>query len=275
MACWRNLMACAWAAICLLCWPDVLKHLCGHFGQRTRACTTRCEQGFSASTHVQRLDRQPQRLDTNHRNHSRSHVPQAAASCTGQPTETLLGPRRNSMRMSATGAGPAPTLTGTNLPAPAAVISSQQAPAARARPTPVAQRCVWIYQRRSKLSFRPYDSATDAIDTPGRQHTCATCALNSALCRHRPRRACPAPSMDPSNRCSSRVCAALPMQLYSSPNAAITAGSNRLRPSTTTGVSRAAAFASAISAACANLPTPPGLHEHVLSLTCVGEPSRQ
>ena len=50
--------------------------------------------------------------------------------------------------------------------------------------------------------------------------------------------------MTPAHRCYSRVFAGRPMQWYSTPSAAITAGSYRLRPSNTTGVRSVALMSS-------------------------------
>ncbi len=58
-----------------------------------------------ARAHVQRLARQPNRIDSDHRNHSRSQAAHSPVADTGQLTLTVAAPRRTSMRMSAGGAG--------------------------------------------------------------------------------------------------------------------------------------------------------------------------
>lgn len=55
-----------------------------------------CKQALGAGAHVHRLRAQPQRVDTDHRNTSRSHSAQSAAAETGQVTLTPSAPRLNS-----------------------------------------------------------------------------------------------------------------------------------------------------------------------------------
>jgi hypothetical protein len=58
------------------------------------------EQALGASAHVYWLRAQPQRVDADHRNTSRSHAAQSAAAETGQVTLTPSVPRLNLRRMS-------------------------------------------------------------------------------------------------------------------------------------------------------------------------------
>ena len=65
-------------------------------------------RGYQASdasgAHVYRGCCQPQRVDADHRSHSRSQAPQSSASSLGHITVTKDVPRRNSMRISAVAA---------------------------------------------------------------------------------------------------------------------------------------------------------------------------
>lgn len=67
-----------------------------------------CQQTFRTHTHVNRSGGQPQRVDADHRSHSRNQAPQSPASSLGHITVTEDVPRRNSMRIS----GMAATATG-------------------------------------------------------------------------------------------------------------------------------------------------------------------
>ena len=65
----------------------------------TRQCSV------SACTHIHGLNGQPDGINTNHRNHSRSHTAQAALSCSGHFTTIVALTRVTSTRMSGVGSG--------------------------------------------------------------------------------------------------------------------------------------------------------------------------
>ena len=52
--------------------------------------------GFCARAHVQRLHRQPQLIDANHRNSSRLQAASCAAAATGHTSDSVVAPRRSS-----------------------------------------------------------------------------------------------------------------------------------------------------------------------------------
>ena len=58
------------------------------------------EQPFGAGAHVHRLDREPQRVDADHRGNSRIQAAHSAAAATGQLTLMAVEPRRSSTRIS-------------------------------------------------------------------------------------------------------------------------------------------------------------------------------
>ena len=58
------------------------------------------QRRLGAGAHVQRLDRQPHRVDADHCSNSRIQAAQSLAAAIGQVTFTAVAPRRSSMRMS-------------------------------------------------------------------------------------------------------------------------------------------------------------------------------
>lgn len=73
------------------------------------------QSSLGAGTHVQRLNRHPDRLDADQRKISRSQAALAAAALDGQFTTTVVAPRSSSMRMfDAVGEGVASSCTGMN-----------------------------------------------------------------------------------------------------------------------------------------------------------------
>lgn len=63
------------------------------------------DQTIGTSPHVHRLDREPHRIDADHRNSSRIQAAHAGAASTGQLTLIAVVPRRSSIRISAPWAG--------------------------------------------------------------------------------------------------------------------------------------------------------------------------
>jgi len=154
------------------------------------------QRGLGASAHVQRLTRQPDRLDPDHRSSSRSHSAQSDAADVGQLTVTCRSPRRTSMRTSlpdglacgalaSVGSGivKATNRCGPGLTAtvPLAVTVSMAA---------VSSHCLTPRPRRhclTKFAFRPNDKATAAVDAPGSLQAAKTSRFNCGLCRRRGR----------------------------------------------------------------------------------------
>ncbi len=62
------------------------------------------QSAVCAGTHVQWLGGRPQGVDADHLSRSRIQAAQCSAAQTGQVSELLVAPRRNSMRMSGVGA---------------------------------------------------------------------------------------------------------------------------------------------------------------------------
>lgn len=93
--------------------------------------------------HVHRACGQPQRVDADHRSHSRSQAAHSPAHCSGQLTVALEAPRRNSMRISVEVVATAAcgSCTGKNS-APGLVAT-----AARLPPPPSSVRPSWLNQR--------------------------------------------------------------------------------------------------------------------------------
>lgn len=63
------------------------------------------QRDVGARAHVQRLGRQPPRIDTDHRCSSRIHAAHSDAAATGQETLTVSAPLRSSMTNSCSGVG--------------------------------------------------------------------------------------------------------------------------------------------------------------------------
>jgi hypothetical protein len=133
--------------------------------------------------HVERLHRQPGRIDADHLMSSRSSSAHSRAAEAGQCTLILLDPRRSSMRitqsasaLTATGTKAAPPSIGTLCGAGAASTGS------------VAPPSDSTTQRRSRFAFNPRASATAAIETPGWRQAATDSARNAALWRRRRRR---------------------------------------------------------------------------------------
>ena len=63
------------------------------------------QRRLGAGTHVQRLDRQPHRVDTDHRSSSRIQAAKSAAADSGQVIVIVVAPRRSSIWMSRAFAG--------------------------------------------------------------------------------------------------------------------------------------------------------------------------
>jgi hypothetical protein len=142
------------------------------------------EQPIGTRPHVDGLDRQPHRVDADHRSISRIHAAQSAAADAGQVTAILVGPRVSSTRMSA-GTGGAGNCTGTKLDG---ALRDFGGVTACDRWGLATQASASTTQRRTKLALTPLANATEAIDTPGLQQAETTWALNSGLCRRRRRR---------------------------------------------------------------------------------------
>ncbi len=137
------------------------------------------QQPVGPGTHVHGLNRQPYGIDADHRSHSRSQVPQASASCTGQSTKTAQAPRRISRRIAeAAAAGrwfSIPSATNPDV----ARVNGCCVGRAKFGLAPVPRDA---NQCRTKLGFNPRASATDLIDIPGCWQASTTSALNSGLC---------------------------------------------------------------------------------------------
>ena len=61
------------------------------------------QEPLGTGAHVDGLDRQPHRVDADHRSQSRSHAAHVPAAWPGQAMLTVVAPRRSSMRMSGAG----------------------------------------------------------------------------------------------------------------------------------------------------------------------------
>lgn len=126
-------------------------------GRRVRACSTEDghhagQRGVCAGTHVQRLGSQPQGVDADHLSKSRIQAAQCSAAETGQVSDTLVAPRRSSMRMS--GAGTqlgAGSATGTKVGTCTSVLGA------------------WARRRHlcTTLALMPCESATLATEASG------------------------------------------------------------------------------------------------------------
>jgi len=111
------------------------------------------QRSLRASSHVERLDRHPHRVDADHRISSRSQAPHCAGAANGQLTRTVIGPRLISTSIEVDAASSAVAIaTGTN-------------------------------DSSAALSDRSSRSASSSL--PGRAQSATTCALNSSLCRRR------------------------------------------------------------------------------------------
>lgn len=132
-----------------------------------------CQGGIGAGTHVQRFGGKPDGLDADHRSSSRNHCAHSAADDAGQARLTVMGLRRNSMRISAAGDTGAGTLgKGKN---------GGSADGGGAGST-------WHARRRqlwTRLAFKPYARAMAATEAPGWAHWASTAAFSSALCSRR------------------------------------------------------------------------------------------
>ena len=133
-----------------------------------------------SSSHVQRLNGQPSRIDADHLMSSRSSSAHSPAADAGQCTLTVLAPRRTSIRIvasvaleeSATGIKP-PGFSAATLGAVDRVGTSK---------VPLS---ACNTQRRSRFAFSPRARATDASDTPGCRHAATASARKAAVWRRR------------------------------------------------------------------------------------------
>jgi hypothetical protein len=128
----------------------------------------------SVPAHVQRLHRQPDRFDPNHRNSLRNTAPHCRAAVTGHCTVINVLPRRTSTRLSSLPPDAQGIVTGTN---GGARTGTGNLPASDASKTASA-RSACITQRRNRFAFSPLESATEASDTPGFRHAATDSALN-------------------------------------------------------------------------------------------------
>src|SRR6478672_12273411 len=137
------------------------------------------QEPLGAGAHVDRLDRQPDRVDSDHRSSSRIQAAHCNAAAHGQVTVIAVAPRRSSMRMAAGASSAGGNCAGTKAVAttPMEVLASAPPPRRSASRT----------QRRARFALTPWAIATAALDTPGELHAATTCALNSALCVRRRR----------------------------------------------------------------------------------------
>ena len=144
------------------------------------------QRRIGAGSHVDRFDREPHRIDADHRRSSRSQTAQSAAAASGQATLTTVAPRRSSIVMScacmtaglSTCSGRNDAVSPSEDAGGALTASNRLDPAGSAVTT----------HRRNRFAFRPLAKATAAIDTPGWRHAATAFALNSALCVRRRRR---------------------------------------------------------------------------------------
>ena len=72
------------------------------------------QRRLGAGAHVQRVRRQPDGIDADHRSNSRIQLAHSASAAIGQATVIVVGPRRSSTRMSPTGGAGACICTATN-----------------------------------------------------------------------------------------------------------------------------------------------------------------
>src|SRR6218665_352865 len=140
--------------------------------------------GLGPGSHVQRLDGQPQSVQTDHRSNSRIQAAHSAAALAGQVTTTVVVPRRSSKRISTGTAGGTGKATATK----AEEVAEPSATFATGSLIRVGMTSASRTQRRSRLALIPTDIATAANDTPGCTADATALALNSSLCslRRRP-----------------------------------------------------------------------------------------
>ncbi len=72
------------------------------------------QQTISTGAHVDRMDRQPDRIDPDHRSSSRIQAAHSDAPAQGQLTLIAVAPRRSSMRMSAGASAAGGNVSATN-----------------------------------------------------------------------------------------------------------------------------------------------------------------
>lgn len=132
---------------------------------------------LSSSTHIQRLDREPHRVNADQRSSSRNQLAHASAALVGHDTVIVVEPRCTSMRIGAgAGAGSDATGIGTGMKPACAGIGASSVRCASAVDD-------WDIntQRRSRLALMLLAIATAAIDNPGCLLASTTRALNSSL----------------------------------------------------------------------------------------------
>lgn len=146
------------------------------------------EYGLGSSAHVQRVDCQPNCVDTNHRSTSRNQTPHSAARPAGQVTAIVTAPRRISNWIELEGSAGGGNCTGTN-PECFATASALGEGAANDLPASwFVETSASRTHLRSRLAFIPRDKARDAIETLGRPAAAMASALNSSLWERRRRR---------------------------------------------------------------------------------------
>ena len=145
------------------------------------------QRRFRSGAHVDRLDRQPYRIDTDHRRSSRNQAAHSAPADCGQATLMSVAPRRSSMLIgwSFLRVG-ASTRSGMN--DPLSTSSRAGGVLTVSIGAPGCARSSATTHRRKRFAFKLLARATAAIDTPGLRHAATTSALNSALCVRRRRR---------------------------------------------------------------------------------------
>jgi len=145
------------------------------------------ERRFRSGAHVDRLDCQPHRVDANHRSNSRNQAEHSGAAANGQSTFATIAPRRSSIVIDrGVAAGEESSAIGMKLLLCSTVAAADTL--AASIDVPGCARSSVTTHRRTRFAFRPFASATAAIDTPGLRHAVTTFALNSALCVRRRRR---------------------------------------------------------------------------------------
>jgi hypothetical protein len=153
------------------------------------------QRGVEAGTHIQGLDRQPDRLDPDHSS-SRNQAAHCAAADGGHCTPIVIVPRMSSMQIGSSDAdGSAGSGSPTNVG-----VAARSSTVVAGNGTRGVGCSTATTQRRSRLAFSPSAGATAAIDTPGCRHAATTFALNPALCRRRRRGPASEASTCPPNR---------------------------------------------------------------------------
>src|SRR4249920_1473917 len=113
------------------------------------------QQPIGACPHVERLDRQPDCVDPDHRSNSRSQAAHSDAAAHGQLTLIMVAPRRSSIRMSTGAVTTGGNCNGTKVVAAAPPTALANAPPPRRSASPT--------QRRARFALTPLAIATAAI----------------------------------------------------------------------------------------------------------------